>query len=193
MNALSFVDSAKYNTVILYHTITDVTMLCCIQKKALVVSSLEFGAKASPWPPLLQEGGEVGMLTGLIRRYLDGEVVDLTAIAVDMSRQSPFEQAVLSAARTVGYGQRCSYAELAARAGAPRAVRAAASVMRRNRLALLVPCHRIVRADGAVGGFMGAADGAAVELKQRLLQLEQDGRRIALLHNKPLNFLTHST
>lgn len=181
MKSHTSVDCAKYNTVIVYNTITDVTVLCCTQKNAFVVASLEFGVREQPWPPLQRCEGEVAMAMGLICRYLNGEMVDLTAIPVDLSRQSTFEQAVLSAARTVGYGERCSYAELAARAGVPRAVRAVASVMRRNRLALLVPCHRIVRSDGTVGGFLGAVDGAAVALKQRLLALEQDGRRIALL------------
>ncbi|MBN1129711.1 MAG: MGMT family protein, partial [Chitinispirillaceae bacterium] len=65
-------------------------------------------------------------------------------------------------------------ARLAEMAGFPGAARAAASVMRKNPFPLVIPCHRVVRSDGSVGGFMGKRKGAAVALKKRLLAREQN-------------------
>ena len=73
-------------------------------------------------------------------------------------------------------GQTITYAQLARNAGNPNAIRAAAGSMRANPAALLVPCHRVVAANGAVGGFAGTADpaSAAVKLKIRLIEFESD-------------------
>ena len=71
-------------------------------------------------------------------------------------------------------GRTVTYAELAALAGRPRAVRAAAQAMARNRLAPLIPCHRVVAASG-IGGFMGATTGGSawpLRLKRWLLERE---------------------
>ena len=76
---------------------------------------------------------------------------------------TPFTRAVLAALLEVGPGQRCTYAELAARAGRPRAVRAAAHVMATNRVPLVLPCHRVVPASGGTGRYgWGAAVKAAL-------------------------------
>jgi O-6-methylguanine DNA methyltransferase len=64
---------------------------------------------------------------------------------------TPFTLAVLGALVGVAAGERCSYAELAARAGRPRAVRAAAHVMATNRVPLVLPCHRVVPSGGGTG------------------------------------------
>ena len=71
-------------------------------------------------------------------------------VAVD---GSPFTLAVLAALTRVPVGARCTYAELATAAGRPRAVRAAASVMARNRVPLVVPCHRVVPSSGGTGRY----------------------------------------
>jgi AraC family transcriptional regulator of adaptative response/methylated-DNA-[protein]-cysteine methyltransferase len=68
-------------------------------------------------------------------------------------------------------GDVVSYTELAAGAGAPRAVRAAASACAANRLAVLVPCHRALRADGGLGGYRWG-----LERKRALLDAERAGR-----------------
>jgi methylated-DNA-[protein]-cysteine S-methyltransferase len=57
--------------------------------------------------------------------------------------------------------------------GFPRAVRAVASVMRNNRFPLAVPCHRVVKKNGAVGGFGGQIKGSKVNLKRRLIESEK--------------------
>ena len=73
----------------------------------------------------------------------------------------------LGAARSIPWGEVVSYGELAALAGRPRAARAAGSFCADNRYSLVIPCHRIVAANG-IGGY----GSAGVELKRRLLALE---------------------
>lgn len=80
---------------------------------------------------------------------------------------TPFARAVLAALAVVPAGERRTYAELAAMAGSPRAVRAAASVMARNRVPLVLPCHRIVPSGRGVGRY-----GWGERVKRALLDAE---------------------
>ncbi|WP_082398833.1 MULTISPECIES: methylated-DNA--[protein]-cysteine S-methyltransferase [unclassified Pseudonocardia] len=73
---------------------------------------------------------------------------------LDLGAGSPFERAVLAATRRIPPGQVRPYAWVAREAGHPAAVRAVGTVLARNPLPLLVPCHRVVRSDGALGGYM---------------------------------------
>jgi AraC family transcriptional regulator, regulatory protein of adaptative response / methylated-DNA-[protein]-cysteine methyltransferase len=68
-------------------------------------------------------------------------------------RGTVFQQKVWRLLTTLGDNERLTYSELAARIGAPKAVRAAASACAANRIALLVPCHKVLRADGGLGGY----------------------------------------
>ena len=72
-------------------------------------------------------------------------------------RGSAFQLEVWSELRRVPVGQTISYQQLAHRVGRPRAVRAVASAVAKNRIAVLVPCHRIIRADGSIGGYRWGA------------------------------------
>ncbi len=67
----------------------------------------------------------------------------------------------------IGYGQTASYATVAALAGSPKAVRAVGTACAKNPLPVVVPCHRVVRSDGAMGGYLGGPDA-----KRLLLDLE---------------------
>ncbi len=84
-------------------------------------------------------------------------------------RATIFQKKVWQAARSVKYGQVRTYGWLAARIGRPRAMRAVGAALGRNPFPILVPCHRILRRDGGLGGF-SATGGLA--LKEKLLQLE---------------------
>jgi len=75
---------------------------------------------------------------------------------------------VWQALREIPVGQRLSYAELARRIGQPRAVRAVASACGANAIAVLIPCHRVVRTDGGLSGYRWG-----VARKQALLEYEQ--------------------
>ena len=73
-------------------------------------------------------------------------------VPVDI-RATAFQWRVWQALQRIPRGQTRSYAQIAADIGAPRAVRAVASACARNRLAIVVPCHRVIRADGSLGGY----------------------------------------
>ena len=88
-------------------------------------------------------------------------------VDVDLSATAGFRRETLDALRDVGWCERLSYAELAQRAGRPKAVRAAASACSHNPVPIIVPCHRVVRADGLIGNYLGGSD-----LKATLLALE---------------------
>ena len=107
-----------------------------------------------------------------LQRYFSGGPAPVCRL--DLSGATLFQQRVWRAAMTIPYGQVRTYAWLAAAAGSPRAARAVGGAMARNPVPVLVPCHRVVRADGGLGGF--SAPGG-VACKQRLLQLEQSGVR----------------
>jgi AraC family transcriptional regulator of adaptative response/methylated-DNA-[protein]-cysteine methyltransferase len=81
----------------------------------------------------------------------------LRALPVDLAGTA-FQQRVWRALREIPYGATRSYAELAAAVGAPGAVRAVASACAANRVALVLPCHRVVRRDGAAGGYRWGAE-----------------------------------
>ena len=86
---------------------------------------------------------------------------------LDLSWGTEFQVAVANALRAVPYGETVTYGELAALAGHPNAQRAAGSFCAANRFPLVVPCHRVVAADGL--GSYGSLGG---EYKRRLLELE---------------------
>lgn len=96
------------------------------------------------------------------------------AIPTEVPEGPPFHRACWHACRTIPFGQTRTYAELAAMAGSPRAVRAAGAAMRHNPQSLLTPCHRVVSSAG-LGGFAGSTDRHSdwLQLKSQLLKLEQ--------------------
>lgn len=82
---------------------------------------------------------------------------------------TPFQRAVWEALREIPYGKTRSYGAVAARIGHPRAVRAVGMANHRNPVAILIPCHRVVGADGSLTGYAGG-----LETKRRLLALERE-------------------
>lgn len=102
-----------------------------------------------------------------LHRYFEGEPVDFSGYEVDLSGYTPFEVQVLQAARRIPYGTVKSYRELAAEIGKPRAHRAVAYTLSKNRSSVVIPCHRVVGSQGDLGGF-----NAGIEWKVNLLTLE---------------------
>ncbi len=88
-------------------------------------------------------------------------------VPLDPSLAGGFRREVLTALRELPYGTTATYARVAEAVGSPRAVRAVGTACARNPLPLLVPCHRVVRADGSAGGYLGGP-----EAKRLLLRLE---------------------
>jgi methylated-DNA-[protein]-cysteine S-methyltransferase len=104
-----------------------------------------------------------------IRVYFEGDCVDFTDARVELDGFSGFSRKVLIACRGVGYGRRVSYGELAELAGQRGAGRAVGNVLSRNRVPLIIPCHRVTRSDGKLGGFSA---GGGISLKKKMLELE---------------------
>jgi O-6-methylguanine DNA methyltransferase len=110
----------------------------------------------------------------VIGRMLAGTAPD-DRVAVDLSDRPAWDQRVLLEVRAVGWGETASYGEIARRIGVPRAARAVGGALGRNPISLLVPCHRIIAADGTIGGYGADAWGSrgeALERKRRLLRRE---------------------
>jgi methylated-DNA-[protein]-cysteine S-methyltransferase len=106
----------------------------------------------------------------LCRRFvaqLGGDEVAYDDIPIDLDWCTPLQRDLALALRKVRWGEIVSYGELAERAGRPRAPRAAGSFCAENQLSLVLPCHRVVAADG-IGGY----GSSGVALKRRLLALE---------------------
>lgn len=120
----------------------------------------------------IAEGCPWDELRDRICSYFAGDLVQFVRKArFNLVQMTPFSRAVLLACGELSYGMTTTYCVLALRAGRPHAARAVGTIMARNPLPLLVPCHRVVRSDGQLGGF--SAPGGA-DAKRRMLQLESE-------------------
>jgi AraC family transcriptional regulator, regulatory protein of adaptative response / methylated-DNA-[protein]-cysteine methyltransferase len=118
----------------------------------------------------ITEGADVPLLDRLERQL--GEYFAGRRRGFDLPlemRGSAFQERVWTELRRIPYGERMSYRQLAARIGAAQAPRAVGRANGSNRLAILVPCHRVVAAGGGLGGY-----GAGLQAKRLLLDLERD-------------------
>lgn len=88
-------------------------------------------------------------------------------LPLDLQLTTGFRKQVVEHLRGIGYGKRESYGTVAAAIGSPKAVRAVGTACGHNPLPLVIPCHRVVRADGAIGQYRGG-----VAAKTALLELE---------------------
>ena len=101
-----------------------------------------------------------------IQEYLGGRRQQFT-VSVDWEHLSAFARRILEVCARIPYGKTISYGRLACLMGKPGAARAVGQVLAANPVPLIVPCHRVICADGRLGGFSAGRD-----LKQRLLALE---------------------
>jgi methylated-DNA-[protein]-cysteine S-methyltransferase len=100
---------------------------------------------------------DLGDMTKAVLAYFDGDLAAPDAIPVRQTGGAFLDHA-WDVLRDVAPGEPVSYTEFATRCGNPRAVRAAASACARNSAALFVPCHRVLRSDGSLGGFRWGLD-----------------------------------
>jgi methylated-DNA-[protein]-cysteine S-methyltransferase len=117
-------------------------------------------------PRVLRAPGRLDEVARELDEYFAGRrhVFD---VPVDLQLARGFRRSVLEKLVDVPYARTVSYAELAARTGSPRAVRAVGTACALNPVPLVVPCHRVVRSDGTPGSYRGGPDA-----KRRLLALE---------------------
>ncbi len=103
--------------------------------------------------------------------YYEGEAVDFRADpAVCLDGTGPFARKVLHTCREIAFGRTMTYGGLAEQVASPNAARAVGSALASNPIPLIIPCHRVVRADGGLGGF--SAPGGT-DTKQKMLRHEQ--------------------
>lgn len=119
------------------------------------------------------------------RAHLAGAIAALEALLAghppepdlrfDLADRPAWDRHVLAAVADVPWGSTVSYGEIARRVGSPRAARAVGGAVSRNPIGLLIPCHRVIAADGTIGGYGGDAWGSRqdrLEIKRELLARE---------------------
>jgi methylated-DNA-[protein]-cysteine S-methyltransferase len=111
--------------------------------------------------------GTTAQVIARLRRYFAGQRVGFGDLEIDLDWCTPFQRAVADTLRAVPYGEVVTYGELAALAGYPNAQRAAGTFCAHNRIPLMIPCHRVVAADG-----IGSYGSLGQSFKRRLLALE---------------------
>lgn len=111
-----------------------------------------------------------------ITAYFEGTCINFSRdILLGLDGFSSFGISVLKACRDIEFGQTLTYGQLAKKSGRPGASRAVGSVLAKNPLPLIIPCHRIIRSDGTLGGF--SAPGG-IAFKKKMLELERKATRI---------------
>jgi methylated-DNA-[protein]-cysteine S-methyltransferase len=118
--------------------------------------------------PGVATGGTRHPLGDRLAAYFDGSRDDFLDLELDLEGATQFQLAVTQALRRIPFGETVTYGELAALAGHPNAQRAAGTFCAHNRFPLVVPCHRVVAADG-----LGSYGSLGIEYKRRLLELER--------------------
>lgn len=116
------------------------------------------------WPtddhhPVLQAAAQQ------LHAYFDGQL-NTFDLPLDLSAGTPFQQSVWQALLSIPAGQTRRYGELASQIGRPAAVRAVGAAIGRNPLSIVVPCHRVVGADGSLTGYAGGLDRKAALLER---------------------------
>ncbi|MBM2622556.1 methylated-DNA--[protein]-cysteine S-methyltransferase [Actinoplanes sp. LDG1-06] len=111
---------------------------------------------------------DVGPAAGLIRSYFDGDRTALDSVEVEQHSSGEFMRYAWKVMRDIKPGSPVTYTEFARLSGRPAAVRGAASACARNPVALITPCHRVLRTDGSLGGYRWG-----LPVKRLLLDFEE--------------------
>jgi methylated-DNA-[protein]-cysteine S-methyltransferase len=122
------------------------------------------GVEETPPTPAIQ-----GAIDRVLKLLDDGKT-DLTDIPLDLSAAPAFNQKVYEVARAIPPGQTMTYGEIAKRIGAqPQEAREVGAALGKNPIAIIVPCHRVLAANGKMGGFSATG---GVDTKRRILEIE---------------------
>ena len=104
-----------------------------------------------------------------IQAYFEGDLMETPWELLDLTGFTPLQCAVLRATAEIPYGEVRSYSQMATEIKRPRACRFVGTTLARNPFPVVIPCHRIIKADGSPGQF-----GGGTELKKRMLSLERE-------------------
>ncbi len=127
---------------------------------------------ARRWPDAAEQAPPPRNIQAIIDRVLAllaGGPVDLSDVPLDFGAAPEFHKRAYEIARTIPAGQTMTYGEIAKRLGAPHESREVGQAMGKNPIAIIMPCHRVLGADGKMGGF--SANGG-VATKRRILEIE---------------------
>ena len=124
------------------------------------------------WPEAVEQTPPPGVQRAIdqVLTLLADGTTDLADIPVDLAAAPEFHRKVYEVARTIPPGQTLTYGEIAKRLGVPHESREVGQALSRNPVAIIVPCHRVLGADGKMGGF-SATGGVAT--KRRMLEIEK--------------------
>ena len=117
--------------------------------------------------PVVEDRAPLAAVLAQLDEYFAGQRQEFT-VDVDLRLANGFRRTALEHLRTIPYGETESYAEVAEAAGSPRAMRAVGSACANNPVPLVIPCHRVVRSDGTLGGY-----GGGLKIKSTLLEMEE--------------------
>ncbi len=117
-------------------------------------------------PRILNAPARLDTIRRELDQYFAGDLRNFD-VPLDWRLSTGFRRTVLAHLSDIGYGHTATYAAVAQLAGNPKAVRAVGSACATNPLPVVVPCHRVLRSDGSLGGYLGGA-----EAKRTLLALE---------------------
>lgn len=117
-------------------------------------------------PRVLESPERLGEAARQVEEYFSGRRTAFD-LPLDLSLSNGFRRTVIQHLKDIGFGHTESYAEVARAVGNPRAVRAVGTACATNPLPVVVPCHRVLRSDGSLGGYIGG-----LEAKTSLLRLE---------------------
>jgi len=133
------------------------------------ITQLTFDDEKIPVDALVKETPLIKEAAQQIKEYLAGKrkVFDIPLAA----NGTPFQQIVWEALKAIPYGETRSYKEIAESIGQPKACRAVGMANNRNPIALMVPCHRVIGANGKLVGY-----GSGLDMKEKLLNLEKAHR-----------------
>ncbi|HET6759793.1 MAG TPA: methylated-DNA--[protein]-cysteine S-methyltransferase [Propionibacteriaceae bacterium] len=120
-------------------------------------------------PRILYAPRRLDQVARQLAEYFEGERREFV-LPLDFRLAHGFRREVLSRLRMINYGRTESYSQVAAATGHPRAVRAVGTACATNPLPVIVPCHRVLRSDGKLGGYIGG-----LQTKAALLSLEAGG------------------
>ncbi|MGH7551090.1 MAG: methylated-DNA--[protein]-cysteine S-methyltransferase [Gemmatimonadota bacterium] len=123
-----------------------------------------------PGRPVIHERRGLEAAEHQLTEYFAGHRTSFD-LPVDLAAVSDFDRRVLAVVRGIPFGGVVTYADIARRIGSPSAARAVGNAVGRNPAPIVVPCHRVVRSDGTLGGYSGGG----VEYKRRLLTIERMG------------------
>ncbi|MGY3777155.1 methylated-DNA--[protein]-cysteine S-methyltransferase [Isobaculum melis] len=141
-----------------------------LKEDATGITQLAFTLDES-LPETAPDGPFTKMLAEQLKAYFKQQRKDFT-VPLSIHIGTPFQQKVWQALLEIPYGETRSYAEIAEAAGSPKAVRAIGQANKKNPIAIVIPCHRVIGINGKLTGYMGNSS-EGIQKKSWLLALEQ--------------------